>query len=216
MDDSLAMYDRCLAVHPSFIDATYRRAMTLLATGRLSDGWRAYESRFEASRNAPCFGRFSLPFWRSENLAGKHLLVWTEQGPGDEILMGTLLPDLKALAGRVTLLCSPRMVPVFRRTFPDYHVFAYDDGTKALSENPADLQASFSHLGMCLRPSMTAFSPDKYLVPDTARVESFRSKYAARAEAKPLVPPDMVQVDVAQDGENPGREVRPRRELLSG
>jgi hypothetical protein len=72
----------------------------------------------------------TLSGWRGEPLEGKSLLVWGEQGLGDEIMFASCLPDLLAIGARCTLDCSRRLRPLFRRSFPDIAV--PDDQTAAI------------------------------------------------------------------------------------
>ena len=46
------------------------------------------------------------------------LLLWTEQGPGDEILYASMLPELAAQLARCVVVCSPRLAPLLRRATP--------------------------------------------------------------------------------------------------
>ena len=49
-------------------------------------------------------------------------LAATETGLGDEILIASMVPDVLAAAKEVVLLCSERLVPLMRRSFPQARV----------------------------------------------------------------------------------------------
>jgi Tfp pilus assembly protein PilF len=183
-DDVLGVYDRVLAVDPDNVAARYYRALTLLSRGRLAEGWAEYVWRWRRPEAVASHGRFPYPLWRGEDVRGRGVLVWTEQGPGDEILIATMLPDLVARGANVTLLCSNRMRPLFARAFPPLQVLTHDDAPARL---PGDIvfQASVSELGAALRPSLDAFGPPAaFLRPDPTRVATLRRRYG---DTRPLV-----------------------------
>jgi hypothetical protein len=51
-------------------------------------------------------------------LRDKRLLVYAEQGLGDQIMFASCLPDLLPQVGGCVVECAPRLVPIFRRSFP--------------------------------------------------------------------------------------------------
>lgn len=50
-------------------------------------------------------------------LRDKRLLVYAEHGLGDQIMFASL-PDLLPQVGGCVVECAPRLVPIFRRSFP--------------------------------------------------------------------------------------------------
>ncbi|MEQ9448312.1 MAG: tetratricopeptide repeat protein, partial [Rhodospirillaceae bacterium] len=95
---SLALFDKALSYRDSDVAIAYHRGATLLRLGRLADGWPFYELRFDKA-NERIFLRPTPPvYWGGEDLSGKSILVWTEQGLGDEVLHGSMLPDVVARA----------------------------------------------------------------------------------------------------------------------
>lgn len=104
----------------------YARGCARLQSGDLRQGWRDY-----AARNDPAFpgaADFDIPGrrWRpGEPLAGLRLLVVGEQGLGDEVLFGSLVPDLLERPDRpeaLALAVEPRLAGLFRRSFPGIQV----------------------------------------------------------------------------------------------
>lgn len=54
-----------------------------------------------------------------------NLLVWAEQGLGDELLFATMLPDQLKLTPNIIFECDERLVPIFSRTYPEIVVRAH-------------------------------------------------------------------------------------------
>ena len=86
--------------------------------GRFNEAWRHFESRYDpallSQSKMPYPFEVPFPRWQGEPLAGKALLVWPEQGFGDEIQFCRYLPLLKkAGAARITLVCKAPLKTLF-------------------------------------------------------------------------------------------------------
>ncbi|MGZ6017705.1 MAG: tetratricopeptide repeat protein [Phenylobacterium sp.] len=162
----------------------FARSTLQLARGDLAAGWDAYETRL--SRRWPRAVVFEAPGrrWRpADALAGKHLLVVAEQGLGDELMFATVLPDVvEALGptGRLSLAVEPRLISLFRRSFPDAEVGAHATDrlgprlrrtAPGLGGGPVDLWAPMGSLPRRFRRGFQDFpATAAALRPDPARV----------------------------------------------
>ncbi len=63
---------------------------------------------------------FNKPRWDGKALNGARLLVWREQGLGDEILFFSCLPDLNDIDCEVIVECDQRLVDPLQRSFPRF------------------------------------------------------------------------------------------------
>jgi ADP-heptose:LPS heptosyltransferase len=121
--------------------------------------------------------RHRLPLWQGDNLDGRRILLWGEQGIGDMVLFASMLPDLLASGAQVGLELEPRLIPLFRRSFPQIEFFAWDN---VPSDARFDVQANLGRLGLFLRSAAERFANARpYLVPEPARVAEFKARYAA-------------------------------------
>ncbi|WP_042694028.1 tetratricopeptide repeat protein [Azospirillum sp. B506] len=186
--EAAACFEEALAQQPDLATATYNLSLLALLHGDLPRGWAGYERRFAAGEVMPN-RRFAVPRWGGQLLRGKRLLVWREQGVGDEILFASCYPDVIDWAGGpVTIECDPRLVPLFRRSFPKAVVRAESCTGDAFGEIPretieppdCDLQVPAGDLPGLLRGSLSAFEPQgSWLVPDAALVERWAERLAA-------------------------------------
>ncbi|MDX2143314.1 MAG: tetratricopeptide repeat protein [Rhodospirillaceae bacterium] len=173
-------YKRALDLDPRNPVARTHRAVNALMHGRLEDGWKEYDGRFwYLEERVP---RRPVPpvYWGGEDLTGKSLLIWTEQGIGDAIIYSSMILEIAARARAVYLECEPRLVPIFSRSFPGVQVFTLRDGARSAPEVPiADYQSAIGSLGRFMRPTLDSFPRHNgYLVPDKNKVAEFKRRYA--------------------------------------
>nr|WP_211113337.1 tetratricopeptide repeat protein [Azospirillum endophyticum] len=186
-EEAAACFEEALAQQPDLATATYNLSLLALLHGDLPRGWAGYERRFAAGEVLPN-RRFSIPRWSGQLLRGKRLLVWREQGVGDEILFASCYPDVVAWAGGpVTLECDPRLVTLFRRSFPKAEVRAESCTGDAFGDVPresfvppdCDVQVPAGDLPGLLRGSLPEFDAQgPWLLPDPALVELWRERLA--------------------------------------
>ncbi|HPM85386.1 MAG TPA: hypothetical protein PLF81_32010, partial [Candidatus Anammoximicrobium sp.] len=119
--DSVASLQRALQLRPDMPAAHFNLAMTLFLMGDLERGWSEYEWRWNCRNfgQRPAAASQLAPAWNGEPLSGKSLLVYGEQGVGDEIMFASCVPGLLQSAGRLLLACEVRLAPLFARSFPE-------------------------------------------------------------------------------------------------
>ena len=111
-----ACYRQILQQAPGFAKASRNLASILLQQGRFGEGWRHYEARYspDLQQRTAVAPEAPFPQWRGESLKGKSILVWPEQGFGDQIQLCRYLPALKLRgAAWVTLVCPPELSALF-------------------------------------------------------------------------------------------------------
>ena len=181
-DEAGGMYTRVLEREPASFEARWNRAHHLLASARFREGWRDYAYRFASL----AILRRPLPFpdWRGEPLEGKTLLVYAEQGLGDEIMFASCLPEIIAKARHCVIESDRRLVSLFRRSFPNTTVVARpedDDAIPWLKDlPPVDLQVAAGTLPSYLRNDWTDFPAHSgYLKADHENVTQWRARLDA-------------------------------------
>ena len=164
-------------------------ALTRFMVGDLVQGFVDYQARLSPHLRDAVRFLSTAPAWTpGQDLTGQRLLVFGEQGLGDEVLFANALPDLIDAVGpegRVVIAVEHRLVPLFRRSFPRAdvvrHATVRQEGrlTRAadLAEvGEVDLWAPVGSLFGHVRSSPDRF-PDRqaFLTPDPGRIAHWKS-----------------------------------------
>jgi tetratricopeptide (TPR) repeat protein len=171
--------ERALSLKPDSAEAHMGLAVVSLLRGDLARGWREYEWRWRG----PAVIEPDMPDpsdatrWDGiEDLAGKTLLVWAEQGVGDAVIFGSALADIIGRTGRVVLAVAPKLVVLFARSFPAASVVS----------NSSPIPGHDRHLPMgslfgVARPDLGSFAktPRAYLRADPGRIAAWRDRLGA-------------------------------------
>ena len=113
------------------VEARWNKALLQLSCGDLKNGWQNYEARWDWD-NFPT-RRFEFPAdrWRGEDLTDKSILLWGEQGIGDEILFLTLLPEvLKLRPSKIGIYASQKICAVIEKWYPQALVLPFSEGAE--------------------------------------------------------------------------------------
>ncbi len=181
-EEGFDLIDRALAIAPEDAEARLVRACMKLKQGDFSTGWRDYgirhSSRFAIARP------YRFPIWRGESLEGKAILIYGEQGVGDQIMFASCFREVIAQAGRTIIECNPKLVSLFQRSFPTARVQEnVPSGVEALWLQTAgliDYQVAMGDLPGFFRNNWSEFPEhDGYLVADPNCVRDWTLKLAA-------------------------------------
>ncbi|NQU60830.1 MAG: tetratricopeptide repeat protein [Rhodospirillales bacterium] len=169
-DDAKAAYRRAIELAPDYPQPHHDLGLVLLLQGNLSEGWAEYEWRLQAEKRERFFAERR---WLGQDLRGETILVWGEQGVGDEVMFASLVPDLIAAGANVILESDARLVPLYRRSFAEANCIAKD-----AAYGDIDYQVPSGSLAQYLRPDADAFpGGEAYLRPDEAKRDALRAKY---------------------------------------
>ena len=152
-------FPRAIAADPGFADGWFNRGLLRLLQGDYVGGLADYEKRWK--RRGLLRPALGLPAWRGEDLKGKRLLVWAEQGHGDTIQFARFVPRLGRRGAEVVLAVPRRLVALLASLDGAGRVVAIEEPLPA-----ADLQAPLMSLPHLLRLGAAMAAPvAPYLAP---------------------------------------------------
>ena len=178
-DDAEAAFRRAIDINPDYAEAHRNLAHVLLLAGRLNEGWKEFQWRWRC-RDFPAENRpFPPTPWSGEPVDGRTVLVWGEQGVGDEVHFAAMVPDLIDAGARVVLECEHRLVPLFGRSFPEATCVARENppAAETMAED-IDFQVPSGNLGRWLRPDLDSFpAREAYLTADGDWAQALKDRY---------------------------------------
>jgi hypothetical protein len=134
LPDALASYDHAIALHPGCADAYWNKSYCSLLLGDFGTGWPLYEWR-KKKTGAPRYPFHLQPEWTGrQDLGGKTLLIYAEQGLGDTIQFCRYARLARERGARVILVVQPALVRLLTSLGrgieitpprPDIHEFDY-------------------------------------------------------------------------------------------
>lgn len=181
LDEAENHYLDALDCNPLDGDIALQYATTLLSRGEFSSGWDWYEWRYWSPESlaADPPHRIPLPKWDGTSLDDQQLLLYGEQGIGDEIMFASCIPDVATQTNRTVLLCSPRLEPLFTRSFPQITVLPRDSRTETPLPAIAlacGIRLSTASLPRYFRKTNNCFPGTPYLTADNAMVLQWRQR----------------------------------------
>lgn len=172
--DAIEWAKRALAIDKDCRSAKAVLAMSSLALGDWATGWDNYEAtlggKFRKEVQFQDEGRW-------DGAPGKTLVVYGEQGLGDEVMYASCIPDV-AQGNTVIVECDPRLEGLFRRSFPGVEVH----GTRRLAApwlegKTIDARCSIATLPKFYRRKTADFPGTPYLVADPDRVLQWKALF---------------------------------------
>jgi tetratricopeptide (TPR) repeat protein len=200
---ALDSYDRCLDLAPGDIGAEWNRSLALLSLGRMREGWLLHERRWSV-RGAPTPRATSRPRWTGEpgqEVAGRTILLWGEQGLGDQIQFARFAAQVAARGARVLLETDPRLAPLLDGIAGVTRVVPSDT---PLPDEAFDLHCPLMSLPAALGSELSTIPAD---IPYLRVPEAARARWAAM-----LGPASRPRVGLAWSG-NPAHANDARRSI---
>ena len=115
VSEAILDYEYILSKNPSMEDIKYNLGLALLMNSDYKKGWNLYESRWFLEEFIGRKLNSDKPIWNRQKDA--HLLVWPEQGVGDEIMFSSILPDVLKEVSSITVMIDSRLIDLFKRSF---------------------------------------------------------------------------------------------------
>ena len=169
-----AAMQQAIALDPDNATFHVNHAYLLLS---LADpaGWAEHEWRLRLPGKAQPAMQAAAPAWQGEDVRGKKILLYAEQGHGDTIQFTRYVRRVAGRGATVTLVVQEALRRLYEENFPDMDV-ASALGMRSGFSFQASLM-SLAHVFSQSEDALPAEAP--YLAADPARVEKWRERLGA-------------------------------------
>ncbi|MGB9153044.1 MAG: tetratricopeptide repeat protein, partial [Alphaproteobacteria bacterium] len=112
-EEAIECFAEVLQLKPTSLDARWNTSLSLLALGRYEEGLPLHEVGLGVSHMRGDYPSAERR-WNGEDITGKRLLIWCEQGFGDDLQFVRYAQLCKARGCVVIVLCPWPLRPLFR------------------------------------------------------------------------------------------------------
>jgi tetratricopeptide (TPR) repeat protein/glycosyltransferase involved in cell wall biosynthesis len=174
VNEAIDFFDRAIKTNNKLVEPHYNKAHALLLQGRLEEGWKEYQWRF-GHKNF-CKRKFSKPRLKNQDIKGKRILVYDEQGLGDSIHFVRYLPLLKELGCTIFFECDPRLALLYKDIDGYDQLIARKDFSEPQVEY--DYQIALLNLPFFFKTNLdTIPSKVPYIKPEPALVDKYKGDF---------------------------------------
>lgn len=158
----------------------YKMSYPLLSKGDLKRGWEMYEFGFTPNHllaRGPK-RRFRAKKWEGQPIHGHKLLIWREQGLGDELMFLHTLKDVFQYCDDVIFECESRLTKLLQRSFQNCTVRPqhFDSISGFSATEDYDYHLPVGSLLNLFRSDISCFSKNApYLTADPIRIANYSS-----------------------------------------
>ena len=167
--------EQARALAPEEPTVLFNLSLAYLEAGRWAEGWDLYD---HGARKDKTYG--NLPIW--DGSPGKRVVVYGEQGIGDEIMFASIIPDLLIDCESVIVDAHPRLQNMFQRSFKNLQLPIYgtrkQKDPKWVNHQRPDARIAMGSLGRLYRRQDSDFPREPYLKADPELVDEYRQKLA--------------------------------------
>lgn len=174
----------------------WNAALIEMRLGHLEKAWAYYEEglnpEVQGVKVRHPHRSFNVPRWTPQTPSGQTVLVWREQGIGDDVIFLTCLQDLIDAGYQPLVECDARMIDLLQRSFPSItareaiyrmeypHDSPYDD---------FDCHIPMGSLMQHFRPRLDSFHHKNgaYLKVDSAKQSKWSERLESLRKGKKLV-----------------------------
>jgi len=160
-DEARKWHDEVLAVEPIPEDSKPSRALIRLGRGDYAGGFAEYEARWKMPQ---VLAHSYIPKgawrWKGKPLDGKKILVVSEQGIGDSLMMARYIPMIQERGGKVVVIAAKVLHRLLLSSFPDIECYEKHKHPKC------QWWAPMMSLPYVFQTTLATIPPAPYLSPD--------------------------------------------------
>lgn len=174
--EALISYNRCIELKPNCAEAFFNKGILQLSQKNFNSGFENYEYRWKIKKFSSQPLKTDLPPY-NRNSHSKNILLWAEQGLGDEVFYAGLLSAAEEHFSNISLVADVRLHSILNRSFPKISLIHKEAALAPEYVANMDCHAPIGSLGYMLRldSEMIKESRRPFLIPDQRRSDAFKS-----------------------------------------
>ena len=153
-EKAISNYQKAISLNPNNHEAFFNLSHIQLSLNNFQEGWLNYEHRWGTKKFAYKKLDIKKPLWNSK-LGYERVLIWAEQGIGEQILFSSIIPELKSKFKKILIAVNDKLVPLFQERFAGIEVCPI---SKKINENDFDFHLPIGSLGRYFRSDRKSFS----------------------------------------------------------
>lgn len=173
---ALEHLDLALALSPGHPQARWNKSLAHLEDGDYNQGWAHYDAGFAANVRAQRnYASHQLPEW--DGTPGKNVIVYGEQGIGDEIMFASCIPDMLQRCNTLVFDCHKKLHRLFANSWPEMDIYptredeqvtwpVKSDGTPRYN---FDARIAIGSVPRIFRPDLNSFPGTPFIIPPVAK-----------------------------------------------
>jgi tetratricopeptide (TPR) repeat protein len=182
LPEALVDFKKMKDISPNSDLANNNIAMTLLMMGDYLNGWNLFEARWNLEEGQKKKYNSSKPLWNGEQACA--LLVWAEQGIGDQVMYSSILSEVAASVDQLFVLVDKRLKEIFSRSFDSKIQFI--TSREEAEKTGYDFHLPMGSMAKFFRNSEEDFNQERnsYLSADPIKASQLRLRLAKREDEK--------------------------------
>ena len=131
MNESALALEQSIRLDPMIPEAHYNLGHVYLEQCQFRNGWQKYEYRWQCKGFGSNEFRSDRPKWNGVDFNGT-LLVWPEQGIGDQILYASFIDVAKDRVRKLIVALDQRLISIFEQSHPSVTFISKDEIPQSL------------------------------------------------------------------------------------
>ena len=176
LDEAVEAFNKAISIKPDYAEAYDNMGRLYWLDQDFSKAFELMEWRWKSKQedftgNQLISGK---PKWIGED--NQKVFVWKEQGIGDEIMFSSTLHELNSKSTKLIVECDKRLIPLYKRSFPQKIQFV--DNRKDVAEKEYSAQIAIGSLPKHFRQNLNDFKKGSagWLSAESEKTTSFRRK----------------------------------------
>ncbi len=171
-EEAIKCYCEAIKLNKSNASAHENLAILYLSQGKYKQGWEEYEWRWKSINFKSKNNSNNLPLWDGKN-TGK-ILIWAEQGIGEQILFAKYLSQLNTDDKKIYIQINNKLIKIFKRSFP---TISFIDDAENIQKLELNYQVPIGSLPFVLQDNPKNLENNEpYLVPNKEQIKLYKEK----------------------------------------